>query len=508
MAPRQNRIRVKTLVALIVILLALGGMGAFMRPGIEPDRVLASRFGDVKWNHEQHARMQEIASCQVCHHQEAPGVTRSRPCKTCHKPVSNADAVVLAAWFRKEYLAPAPADAKAPPPPMTAFHGRCIGCHSAMKQGPVVCRDCHAQSFHGPRSVTRWDHRAHARYLDMGAGPGRFDACFRCHHQDKHAKSEADFRPCGACHKPALTMGLDRKTGQAFHENLRHEDCADCHVETHPAEGLRTCKECHTRWAVDTKKQRPPIEQSIHAACMACHNTENPELTGQMPARCDDCHEPDQSVVADVGVGILMWDHDRHAKYGDEILCDTCHHTDDPDSPHMACRRCHGAGVFENPSLADALRKRCTGCHQKKGNGLVSWEHLVLDPKVVRMFKVEAPEGVFHWDHREHAVSWSFSCRSCHHPMLREGGSSVTATRLNLQWDASATHPTSCRTCHGPEGAVAGSPAGGTQAPAFLDVLKKACVGCHEKLGGGPAQWDDFFRVEPLEPPRSDEEKT
>ena len=96
MAVHNKRIRVGLLLLGVVVLVGAGVLGAFMRPPLEPDQVVKTRFGDVEWNHEQHARMKEIASCQVCHHKERAGTVKPKPCHHCHKPQSNQASVVVA----------------------------------------------------------------------------------------------------------------------------------------------------------------------------------------------------------------------------------------------------------------------------------------------------------------------------------------------------------------------------------------------------------------------------
>jgi hypothetical protein len=486
------------LVAGILAAIGVGAIGDFVRPELGPDTVMPARFGDVVWNHEMHVRMKDIVNCQVCHHKERAGTLEPRPCRACHEPQGNRDAMVVAD-LHMEVAQPEYEDDKGPPP-MTAFHGRCVGCHRAMSAGPVACRDCHAQEFSGAHGVVRWDHHAHARRFDLSSAEDGEDNCVTCHHQDKKAATEADYRPCGACHKPAVSQELSLATGVKFHEKVKHGECRRCHTVNNPEEDRRTCKDCHKGWDVDKEVQRPAIEQAVHQRCAECHHEDYEDLTPSMPIRCDDCHEPDPSLIADLDVGLVLWDHDRHARYGEGVTCRNCHHTDDIEQPHMACSRCHGTGLYENPQVAEALRKRCLGCHKEKENGLLAWEQIDTERKEVDIYKYEGEMGTFWWDHRDHAVAWSFSCRNCHHGTLRKDGQYVTAAKAQAAWTGEATHVQTCRNCHGPEGPVAGSPAEGSKAPRFDDAFKKICVECHARLGGGPQNWEDFFKIEPVEP--------
>jgi hypothetical protein len=223
-----------------------------------------------------------------------------------------------------------------------------------------------------------------------------------------------------------------------------------------------------------------------------------------MPVRCLDCHEPDPSRIGDLDVGLVLWDHDRHAKYGEGVTCTSCHHTDAIEQPHMACQRCHGTGLFDNPTFAEALRRRCLDCHRERDNGLVAWSQVDTDRESVDWYRYEDEDGGFWWNHREHAVAWSFSCRNCHHGTLRRDGEYVTAAKAEAAWTGPATEIRSCRNCHGDAGPVAGSPAEGSKAPAWNDAFQKICLECHRRLGGGPQVWEDFRKFEPVTRPGSD----
>ncbi len=510
MALRSKRIKAGLLIGGILALIAAGAVGSLMRPPLEPDQVVAARFGNVVWNHDLHARMKEIGNCQVCHHKERQGETRPRPCRECHKPLSNQDAVLTADLHlvsapadpngTGQPAADPPADDQAPPP-MTAFHGKCVGCHKAMARGPVGCRDCHTQSFTGEHGRVTWNHRAHARQIDMGEPGGLAQNCVHCHHQDKDVTNEADYRSCDLCHKPAAAMGLDMATHTQEHEKLRHGECARCHTAFDPEDDARTCKDCHTGMDVDTKVTRPAIEQAIHQRCLECHNPTYAKKTDAMPVRCNDCHKPDPSAIADLGVGLMMWDHDRHTRFGQGMSCDKCHHTEPADQPHLACNKCHGTGLYENPSVAEALRKRCLGCHKERDNGLLDFAQIAGqgDKEQVDLYTYQGKDGKFTWNHRDHAVAWSFSCRNCHHGLLRKDGEFVEAEITGKPWQGQATEIQSCHNCHGDAGPVAGSPAAGTDAPSYDGALQKVCLECHQKLGAGPQAWADFFAVEPVE---------
>ncbi len=500
----RKRINAEILLGCAILLLVAGAAGALLRPPMEPDRTIESRFGDVIWNHEQHARMEAIVSCQVCHHQDRPGVTEPRACRSCHKANDAFEEMVQADLFlvrdKPEYKD------DFGPPPYIAFHGKCVGCHKAMKKGPVLCRDCHQPITSGAHGLVQWDHRTHSRKLGMDENGVPVESnCVECHHQDKDATNDGEYRGCRSCHEPASVMGLTVSTGMVGidgvkeiekHKNAKHGECAKCHTEKDPEDDLRSCKDCHKPWTYDAaKKERPSIEQALHANCLRCHNEEYAKVTESMPVTCEDCHKPDPSWLASPENGHVLWNHRRHGMYRG-MSCEECHHQDIPGEPHMACRKCHSTGLYDNPSLAEAFKKRCIGCHQEKKTGLESWDRLATEKASLEFHRIESEKGSFSFDHRSHAIADSFACQECHHNILRKDGVYVTSLRAKKEWTEEASRIQSCRNCHGVAGPVAGSIAEGTDAMAFEKVLEKACVECHQRLGGGPQTWDGFF-VEP-----------
>ncbi len=513
-----RKINFGLLVGSASILVAAGLLGAFMRPEKEPDQRLVNRFGDVVWNHEQHARMKEIATCTVCHHTEdKQGNMSPKPCRDCHRPGDNQEALLMADFFAGREPEKVKYEGENGPPSLTAFHGKCTGCHQAMKQGPTVCRDCHEQRFSGSQGMVAWDHRTHARKIDMNDRPGLEDNCLHCHHYDEQAETDGDYRPCGACHKPAAAMGLKAATGIADHEKFResgqgsvaieHGQCQTCHSDFNPEDDRRSCQHCHQGWRVDAKAgggaadsqaARPTLEQAVHERCRECHNASYSELEAAMPIHCSDCHAPDPSWLEVPGVGNVLWDHRKHGEFGG-VTCDKCHHTDAPDAPHMACRSCHDAEKFENPSLGEALTKSCLGCHREEKIGLAEWPLMATAKPDLSLYRFDGEKGTFWWDHRFHAIGASLSCVECHHNALQENGVYVTARRVDAEWSEQERAVQGCRSCHGPEGANPDGAAAGTRAGSIGEVYEKLCVRCHVELGNEPSTWPAFFRLEPLE---------
>ncbi len=488
---KGKQIKVEVLLGAVLMLVVTGAGGMLVRPAGEPDQRLRARIGDVVWNHDLHARMKEIASCTVCHHTERQGIVNPKPCGDCHTLFTNREAVLLADLFmeveEKTY------SGEQGPPAMEVFHNKCLGCHQAMSQGPVGCRDCHAQSFSGPSGIVEWDHRAHARKMEF--------TCVECHHKDTEALTDADYRACGACHVPAAQLlGLAMPTGIEKHENARHGLCFTCHSVYNPENDLRACKDCHAGLALiieetaDPEETPPSIETAIHGRCRECHNKAYRDLEPSMPIYCTDCHKPDPSLIMADALGPVLFSHKRHAEYG-AWTCDKCHHTDVPGEPHTACRLCHGAGnLADIPGLEEAMHTRCLDGHKEEGVGLTQWESFRSEEAGRRYFQFVGSLGAFFFDHRFHAVGLSLSCRDCHHNTIQKDGVYATAFRIGRPWPEKAGFIQTCRNCHGEEGPVPGSVAEGTNAKNLEESFKKVCIECHRRLGCGPREWEAFFK--------------
>lgn len=481
---RGRQIKVEILLTAILVLIVAGASGMLIRPAQKPDQVLKARFGDVIWNHDLHARMPDIANCTVCHHTERQGVTNPKPCGECHTIFSNEEAVIMAdLWVEKEERT---YSGEQGPPAMEVFHGKCVGCHKAMKQGPALCRDCHGQTYSGSQGMVTWDHRHHARKMDV--------ECVKCHHKDTEAKWDGDHRGCRECHKPARILGLEVATGIEKHEGKKHGQCHTCHTVANPERDRRTCIDCHPglyRGEKEGEEIAPSIDTAIHVRCGECHNLFSPEYEAPMPVLCRECHAPDSSMLFRGGSPPVIWSHKRHGEYT-EWECSTCHHTDVPGEPHMACRSCHGAAHLKGiPEPAEALDRNCIGCHVEQKAGLARWKSLESERADLTFFTHEFIDGSsFWWDHRFHAVSLALSCRECHHNTMRKNGSLLTPYLSNPDVPEEAGDFQKCENCHGVLGPRRGSPAQGSEAPSFTEAFKKVCIECHVRLGGGPLTWE------------------
>ncbi|MBU3917726.1 cytochrome c family protein [bacterium] len=488
---KGKKIKIEILIGIALLLIIAGAAGMRLTPDKEPDRVLRNRFGDVTWNHELHARLKSISNCTTCHHTERQGAMDLQPCTNCHKLPNNLEAMINPELFME--VAKVKYEGEKGQPAMDAFHGKCVGCHKTVKEGPVICRDCHAQTFSGPMGVVKWDHRTHSRKLDMNDKEGLDGNCVACHHKDDKAETEADYRACATCHKPTGEKGMNLSTGLKDHKKAKHGECQSCHVEFNPEDKNIACVDCHKGMVVDTEKTKPSLEQAIHGKCGSCHNSEAVDLETKMPVYCADCHQPDQSVISIPGMKPIAWNHKRHGEFS-EISCKDCHHTDHPEGPKLACDSCHGALGYEGIlSLEKSLEKYCLDCHKKKDVGLTTLADMASDKAGSRFFKYQDKNGKFWWNHGLHAVDTSLSCQDCHHNTIKRDGNYVTALKAKKSWPKEAQAIQSCDNCHGPNGPVTGSVAQNTKAPSRSDVYETSCVKCHQSLGGGPQTWKDIL---------------
>ena len=85
------------------------------------------RRSNVVFLHDEHNETAEIDDCAVCHHYYQDNrlvdgeSSEDMSCSECHQPVHFSKGISL----------------------MAAFHKRCKGCHMTLRQGPVVCGQCH-----------------------------------------------------------------------------------------------------------------------------------------------------------------------------------------------------------------------------------------------------------------------------------------------------------------------------------------------------------------------------
>ena len=481
-----KKIKVEILLGIALLLIVFGLISMAMRPAREPDRVITAHIGDVIWNHELHARMPEISNCMVCHHTTRAGDMTPKPCLDCH-PKAGRDKSIITAGLFMETPTQVDSDAEVPLA-MTAAHGKCIGCHKAMKKGPVVCRDCHTQTFSQNNTRVTWNHTNHSRRMIISED----NNCVLCHHKDTDAATEGDYRPCRGCHQPSSVQGMKLDTGIDGHSRAIHGQCQTCHTEFNPEDDHTSCTTCHKELKVEGDDIPLTLEQAIHDRCQDCHNPVSVSKVGEVvinsysasekdvPSTCNDCHKPEPSWLTPRGLKPVFWDHKQHAAY-DDVSCDTCHHTDFPEEPHMACSGCHDRNRHGVLKEAEVLEQKCTECHKERDAGLTTWDSFTARKASEERFQYDGVMGNFDWNHRAHGLA--FSCQSCHHNTIRRDSEYVTATKTGVDWPAEAGYLQRCSNCHGEEGPVADSVAIGTDAPKHDEAYRIVCSDCHDKLG-------------------------
>jgi len=515
---KRKRIKAEVLLVVSLLLISAGAGGVFVRPVGEPDQVIESRMGDVIWNHDYHARMEEVGKCITCHH-EMPktekfqgkygfgkaGMTSAKACRECHQTEDAKVALINGPMYGLgPYAGP---EGKSDVWARKAFHDTCMGCHKALEKGPVRCRDCHMQRAVGDHGLVTWDHREHSRFMNM--------ECEECHHKAEEDFTDGDYRPCDECHPPLLFMDLTPTVDVPQHETVEedvefvHGECEYCHIENNPMEGAESCQECHIDLApVEPEEgeegEAPSLEVAIHQRCLPCHNTEYEDLDVEMPAYCEECHLPNPNFLpGGEEDGPVVWSHKRHTTMV-EWGCNECHHDQmevaDPE-PHMACRRCHGQDdLADAPTLEDALHKKCVECHGKEmvftGPRRIENNCKACHFKngIERYTYVKSEEWEALFDHRLHAESLAFACRDCHHNSIRREGLPFTVCKIAMVCPTlEAGAPQSCKSCHDDDGiGELGHRIMMEQVITHQEAVARSCQNCHDEL-------DIPFPEEPLD---------
>ena len=348
MARRQ--IQAGALLAAGAALIALGFIGFLISPEGEPDRVIATPYGDVTWNHQLHARMKEY-NCKVCHHTESTGFTTAQDCADCHKGFDDAAKAVAAHHEAKEGQSKEDA-AKEGAPAMVAFHNKCIGCHKAASAGPVGCRECHAKDHVGKKQDVKT--------LTADDGPS---VAILNHLQEKY---------------PAIAFN------HADHVDYA-DGCTDCHHHSFGVEAVPSCRACHKAKGSKKGSKRLGLMDAYHQQCINCHNKNE-----SGPTSCEECHAqpaegeeappskedyqgPDVSVLYQLKdiYEAVKFNHADHVDYADN--CQKCHHEQLPLEKTPACRECHGHRVTvkgnKKLGLIDAYHAQCINCHLEMESG-------------------------------------------------------------------------------------------------------------------------------------------
>ncbi len=192
--------------------------------------------------------------------------------------------------------------------------------------------------------------------------------------------------------------------------------------------------------------------------CMICHH--EPAAFGNEAARpgigeCGSCHLRSEDTAfaaahrkqwSEAGgdvtcaschhttlVGLSeKWSHEDHFGYASDD-CQACHHGEDIEPSPQACRDCHSPeGAAAKIPLREAVHARCEPCHADK-----------FEAKLT-------------------------GCADCHE---------LKRADKSLAEGAPAANFPACASCH-------------FTMPARMDAFHQNCMGCHEKVGKGPAGAD------------------
>ena len=251
---------------------------------------------------QAHAKIEE--QCSSCH-DRSDRTRQTSLCLACHKEVA--------------------VDVKA----RTGFHGRLPNVATA------ECKACHSEHLGRSADIVRlsraaFDHAATDFRLD---GAHTALACESCHSTGQPFRAAA--RSCGACHR-----------ADDVHRGGLGSDCATCHA---------TVSWRNPRF--DHGKTKFPLRASHQTVpCGACH------LAGRFrgtPARCADCHAPDDVHAGSRGEDCAAchvesswqsarFDHARETGFALE-----------GSHASIDCAGCHRSGRLE-----DELPRNCAGCHR------------------------------------------------------------------------------------------------------------------------------------------------
>ena len=172
--------------------------------------------------------------------------------------------------------------------------GDCASCHhtSGTSSSPLKCTTCHVAKFDDAFAASHqdaFDEKQCSTCHHPAAGIGNFshekhledyvpDDCTACHHDES---IESEPQACADCHEKEADGDMPGLKDAA------HKKCADCHEDMY-AEGIKGCRNCHTR---STK----PVDPDGYQACSSCHaepvDQLLPTTTNAFHGQCMGCHE-------------------------------------------------------------------------------------------------------------------------------------------------------------------------------------------------------------------------
>jgi predicted CXXCH cytochrome family protein len=356
---------------------------------------------------------------------------------------------------------------------------RCISCHAAVMQKPVIhpslekndCTVCHSPATGQTgkcrsQSASKWALKKQEPEL-----------CYDCHarkDQSKNVHTAVRQGSCLSCHAPhsSLYKGLLNESPQSV--------CMTCHeVEPLLTKAVRhapvaegRCLDCHSPHGSDAPYA---IRTSGNAFCLKCHDSKAP--TGQGTpgiayrldmgkpvvhaalnrGDCGQCHEIGHSgenlkLLKKAAVDTCYGCHPRKDKdkfphsavvVGDCAVCHTPHTSDQPKllakaTINETCFLCHQDDVTMRKVIHPPLKKSCTECHGAHG--------------APNRNLLKAGEG-------------KKECYACHQPLDKGKNKHAALERYG------------CVGCHDPHGT-----AYGRLVPKKVNDL---CIGCHPNQKDG-----------------------
>jgi hypothetical protein len=358
----------------------------------------------------------------------------------------------------------------------------------------IECNECHdpaRDDFAGvDTGVCTACHEEQASHPHTGTDGGVTE-CFTCHafKFDSDANGPWD---CARCHGPFDTPTHD---GLAMHDSIA---CANCHHPHKPtAETVEACTDCHE--SLDVRHGDPTLSGSCAdchgahklasdaAACMQCHQTEQPRVPetatfGGGHESCSDCHQPHAFSAG--SAASCKSCHKRQTVLAQNTArehrdCNSCH------KPHAVraagdptCKGCHEDVASSHPVENKGDCVSCHDPHPKRASQIaLQCSHCHEEAQSERAF--HAQKTVCTDCHQPHgfdlggAAERTF-CAECHAPQVRltkriADHSSCESCHQGTTHELQG--PVACASCH--DDVLSGSPEG-----------HQECASCHEPHGG------------------------
>ncbi len=468
--------------------------------------------------------------CAGCHQAVGEGPTQ---CRDCHqsKMLSDGGATPLEhrhyAWEQTIACVRCHIEGQPTELPADGEWDRCDECHDGVIHRETENETAfnHDPLFKGFSGEVAWDHRAHhLEYMDYD---GKDYTCRTCHHMEDDKANPQEYRRCGECHK--ATVGRT-KSGKAVpaRKTALHSRCFDCHdfdnpdldsdmpvtcndchreaAHSHPAsfgmvnwthdahaigagvdcqhchhedadrEQKRSCRECHLDHTV---KSAVELKQVSHELCAKCHEQIDEEKL--KVETCEACHiDPVSGDFASTNKLFLEKHNPLAMENALHKVCQDCH-TERKQGP-QTCRGCHAYPQARKEALAQRERAKRTLESGEKDEA----ETRLLTSIVQKSLPTASALGRDATAvHRVHVDQAGFPCMDCHHNMKQPENVQSRLRQLPKVMECDESHsvddcrpssvdPGHCGACHMREG---------LGLPAYKDVRKTLCAGCHEEFG-------------------------